>query len=238
MSNPPSRKFDNCFARLERWRAAGHALLPQACALCAAECATDIVCAACDRAMPRLPPACPTCALPTPGGVRCGRCVAHPPPFAAALAAFTYAYPVDRLLHALKYGGALAHADYFADALAPRIVALPDLVVALPLAPARQRERGFNQAREIARRLAARVGVPLADGLVRARDTAAQTALPWSDRRRNVRGAFAALPALARRRIAIVDDVMTTGATLEAAATAALRGGAVAVDVWVAARTL
>jgi len=212
--------------------------LPQHCALCAAPSGVALICAACDSALPRLGPACPCCALPTPDGIVCGRCIAHPPPFSRTRAAFAYGFPLDRLLQAMKYGGALAYADHFAEALAREIAVWPDLLVALPLAPARQRQRGFNQAQEIARRLARLGGIPAVTGLRRTRDTPAQAALPWKERGRNVRNAFAALPVVAGRRIAIVDDVMTTGATLVAATRAARRAGALSVEAFVVARTL
>ena len=134
--------------------------LPQSCAFCAAPCGTLLVCAACSAGLARIDKACPRCALPAQGGVLCGACVARPPPFAAAFAAFVYSFPLDRLLQAFKYGGKLSHADFFAAALAARVaqrpanLPWPDAVVALPLAPARQRERGFDQAAEIARRVA------------------------------------------------------------------------------------
>jgi len=172
------------------------------------------------------------------GGVSCGKCLARPPPWDRACAAFAYAFPLDRLLVAMKYRGVFAYADFLADALSQSISHAPDIVVPLPLAPARQRERGFNQAAEIARRVASHLRVPLVAALARVRDTPAQAALPWRERGRNVRGAFAALPAIQGKGVAIVDDVLTTGATLRAAARAAAAGGACSIDVWVVARTL
>jgi ComF family protein len=194
------------------------------------------------RSLPRIASACPVCGLPSPGRATCRACVVRPPPFCATVAAWAYEFPVDRLVHAFKYGGRLALAEPLAAAtiaaLAARTGALPDVVLALPLAPARQRERGFNQAHEIARRVAAGIGRPLVPGLSRPRDAPPQAALAWSERSRNVRSAFVGNPLLAGRRVAIVDDVMTTGATLAAAAVAARRAGAVDVEAWVVARTL
>ncbi len=156
----------------------------------------------------------------------------------ATRAVFVYTYPLDRLVQALKYRAQLAYADYFAAALADLVGRWPDVLAPVPLAAARQRERGFNQAEEIARRLATRGGVPLVAGLVRTRAAPAQASLPWHARARNVRDAFAALPVLDGKRVAIVDDVMTTGSTMSAAARAAIRAGAVHVEAWVVARTL
>jgi ComF family protein len=235
---------------LPRWRVFARfcrRALPQQCALCAVPCGSLLVCRACSEQLPRIARACPRCALPSASALVCGACLARPPPFVAAFAAFAYAFPLDRLLHAFKYGGRLAHADFFAasladcvaDSVVQRLDGLwPDALVALPLAPTRQRERGFDQAAEIARRVAHLTGIPKVQGLHRTRDTPAQAALPWKDRAANVRGAFAADPSLAGLRIAIVDDVMTTGATLSAAAGAVLRAGARAVEVWAVARTL
>ena len=222
------------------------AALPQACALCVAPAGDALVCPACAAALPRLPPACPVCALPAAGACVCGRCLRQPPPFAATVAALVYAFPVDRLLQQLKYGGRLAFADWAAGELAAAVAAVhargdgasPDRVIAVPLSAARQRERGFNQAHEIAARVATCLGLPVAHSLERVAGGVAQAALPWSARARNVRGAFVCRGSLAGARIALVDDVMTTGATL-AEATAALRSaGAARVECWVVARTL
>jgi ComF family protein len=234
MSNDPDRILYNS----SRVRSVLQLALPQHCALCAARAGGRLVCAGCDAHLPRPGPACPVCALPTPDGSVCGRCTRRRPPFAATRAAFLYAFPIDRLLQAYKYGGALAYADFFAAALADRVEDTCDLVVPMPLAPARQRQRGFNQAQEIARRVARVRGLPLAQALARVRDTPAQAGLRWRDRARNVRGAFVAGPDVAGRAVAIVDDVMTTGASVAAAAAAARRAGAVRVEAWVAARTL
>jgi len=218
--------------------------LPQACALCADRSGNAMLCAPCMNALPPLPPVCPICARPSPGSAVCGACLKRQPKFAATLAACAYAFPLDRLVQALKYEHRLALAEPLGDALAaaalrrPASQDRPDALIAVPLAAARQRERGFNQSIEIARVVARRTGLPLVTGLVRTGNAPAQATLPWAQRRRNVRGAFACRTSFAGRHVAIVDDVMTTGATLEAAAAVLLQSGAARVDAWVVARTL
>jgi ComF family protein len=147
-------------------------------------------------------------------------------------------------MQSFKYSGRLAHADFFATMLGETVARRttdtpwPDALVALPLAASRQRHRGFDQAAEITRRVARITGVAMIGGLRRTRDTPTQAALPWKERAKNVRGAFVADPGLSGRLVAIVDDVMTTGATLAAAADAVLRAGARGVEAWAVARTL
>jgi ComF family protein len=219
-----------------------HALIPQDCALCGAECGAELICEQCQRALPYHDvPCCPQCALPTPDGGRCGRCLAHPPAFDRTRAAFDYRYPLAELVHAFKYGSNLALGKFLADALigAVRAETWPDLMLPMPLHPARLKERGFNQAAEIARRVALATGTPLAlDDLRKIRDTAAQVNLPWKERQANVRGAFVCETSLSGQRVVVVDDVMTTGATLGEAAKLLKKCGAASVDVWVVARTL
>jgi ComF family protein len=221
--------------------------LPQTCALCAGHAGNALVCPACAIALPRLPPACPVCALPVAVAAVCGACLSRPPPFAATVAPFIYAFPVDRLLQQFKYGGRLAFAEWAAEELATAAAGAlaardgadrPAVVAAVPLAPARQRERGFNQAHEIAVRVARRLGLPVVNALERTAGATPQAALRWSERARNVRGAFSCGRDVRGLAVALVDDVMTTGATVGEAAAALRRAGAARIETWVVARTL
>lgn len=173
----------------------------------------------------------------------CGGCVRKPPAFAWTLAPYRYAFPLDRLLSRFKYSGDLASgrllAELVGDALEqePRLGAHDLVVVPMPLARDRLVERGYNQALELARPLAHRLGLPLAiDGLVRRRSTPRQAGLSARERRRNVRGAFSASTAVKGRRVLLVDDVMTTGSTLRECARVLRRAGASEVGVVVVAR--
>nr|WP_265583829.1 phosphoribosyltransferase family protein [Chitinimonas koreensis] len=142
---------------------------------------------------------------------------------------------------AFKYGHDLALAHPLADGLARAAATAerPELLVAMPLHPARLRERGFNQSQLLAQRLATALGLPLDRHAVRRiKDTPPQASLPWDERRRSIRGAFAVADGLAGRHVALVDDVMTTGASLDELARSLLAAGAVRVDCWVAARAL
>jgi ComF family protein len=216
--------------------------LPQCCVLCAAASANAILCDACRGDMPTIGEACPRCALPSPRSAVCGACLSTPPAFDSAFAAWRYAFPADRLLQALKYGGRLALAEPLAQALACGIrthgLVVPDRIVAMPLSKRRQRERGFNHAHEIARCVATYLDTPLGHDLRRTRDAPPQAGLSKRERVANVRGAFEAGTGVTGCAIAIVDDVMTTGATIEAAARALKKAGAARVDAWVVARTV
>ena len=213
-----------------------------ACLLCRGAAPQGLLCAACDADLPRLDRAlCPRCAVPSASGAICGRCLAHPPRFDATVAALAYRFPADVLVHALKFRGELALAALLARLLAERIAPEPlvHFVLPVPLAARRLRERGYNQALEIARHVARATGARLAPEICeRARDTPAQTDLPWSERAGNVRGAFRAGRALDGATIAVLDDVMTTGATLDEIAAALKDSGASYVVNWVVARTL
>ena len=221
-------------------RKIGHALLAQDCLLCQAASGQSLLCAACAHELPALGVACPRCAAAGNQPAECGACLADAPHFDLTHAAFVYAHPVDTLIQELKYGGELALAGWFAQALQRRIGSAGgiDLIVPLPLHPARLAARGFNQAAEIAKNLARAYAIAMDAALARrVRDTAPQTALPWRERATNVRHAFACERDLSGLRLAVVDDVMTTGATLNEFARTLKQRGAARVDNWVVART-
>jgi ComF family protein len=146
---------------------------------------------------------------------------------------------VDALIHAFKYHGNLALARVLGAALAGAIDDDVDFIVPMPLSLARLRDRGFNQALEIARYAGAAKKIPvLPTACRRVLDTPSQAALPWKERARNVRGAFVCDADLTDKRVAIVDDVMTTGSTLAELAKKLKRAGASRVSGWVVARAL
>ena len=214
----------------------GSILFGGSCFLCRGA-ARGIVCPACEAELPWVgEPVCPRCALASPAGALCGRCLADPPAFDATLAALWYRFPADVLVQALKFRGELAIAAFLAGALAKKLAGeRPDFVVPVPLSSRRLRSRGYNHAVEIARRLGRReLALDLCE---RTRDTPPQVELPFAERRRNVRGAFAARRPLAGATLAVVDDVMTTGATLGEIARALKEAGAARVVNWVVART-
>ena len=219
---------------------------PSVCAICRGW-GRGRICSVCLGRFAVAVPRCARCALPVPAQVLvCGACVSAPPPFDAALAALDYRAPWDRLVTAFKFHDALDLAAPFARAIAAaereRAAPRPSLVVPVPLAPTRLRSRGYNQAWEIARRVARMLDIAADPALLlRVRDTVHQLALPPLARAGNVAGAFAVEPSrrgeLAGRDVAVVDDVMTTGSTAAELACVLKQAGAGRVEVWVLART-
>ena len=218
--------------------------LPSQCAVCHSW-PTRRVCDACrTRFAPQLA-RCTTCACTVPDGVaQCGQCLRQPPPLDACLAAVNYAYPWAHLLAQFKFQGDPGWAAALAGLMhqmpgAPTALAQADLVLPVPLAPARLRQRGYNQALLLARQLGStRVQAQL---LLRTRDAEAQSHLTRAERLHNLRGAFALdplqAPQVMGRHVLLVDDVMTTGATLHAAAAPLREAGAKRITAMVLART-
>jgi len=228
--------LSNFGRRLQHW------LLPLRCLLCGAPGSNGIdLCAGCVADLPRNRSCCARCALPlaVPAAL-CGECQRRPPPWDAAWAPFRYAWPLDRLESRYKFGRDLAAGRVLSTLwqAEPRAVALPELLVPVPLHRGRLRQRGYNQALELAKPLAKALGIPLRhDLLQRQRATPAQTELDAITRRHNVRGAFAVRSAVPLpTHVTILDDVMTTGATLAECTRVLKRAGAKRVDVWALAR--
>ncbi len=244
-------------APVDGWLARiGRGLWAPRCLVCGERAAGPLdLCMRCGAALPWMPPACLCCAMPLParapalslpagdlvaGGRLCGACQRDPPALAQAHAAFLYGFPLDRLLPRLKFHRDLAAGRLLAQAMAAAFAACerPDALVPVPLHHARLRQRGYNQALELARPLGRMLGLPMQPGLLlRIRDTAAQSRLDAGARSANLRDAFDVPPRVdVPAHLVLVDDVMTTGATLDAAAEALLEAGADRVDAWVCAR--
>jgi len=230
---------------LAPWSASALAArLPGQCEVCRRWGASRL-CRDCVQRFAAPRPRCRGCALPLPAGVeRCGECLREPPPFEHTACVADYGFPWDGLVAGLKFHGAVELGAPLARELAraAREMPAPHWVLPVPLAPRRLTERGYNQAWELARRVARELGFEArADVLHRPADTAHQADLPRAARMKNLRAAFVVdarrRDALRGRRVALVDDVFTTGATAREAAATLRAAGAAAVDVWVVART-
>ncbi|MDQ5879895.1 MAG: hypothetical protein QG638_2632 [Pseudomonadota bacterium] len=216
-------------------------LLPQDCLLCASLAGGNLLCPACLTDLPRLAATCcPRCALLSPQSEICGRCQRHPAHFDALIALYPYAFPIDRMVQKLKYGHQLALADWFGEQLGDTCRELnADLIIPMPLHAKRLRERGFNQAMEIARPLGRITGIPVSVSFCeRQRETSPQEGLSLRERRRNLKDAFACSGDLDGRHVALVDDVVTTGASVDECARTLRLHGAGSVTVVAVARTL
>ncbi|SEC59039.1 ComF family protein [Pseudomonas anguilliseptica] len=221
----------------------------QACLLCdeVADAALAI-CTSCEAELPWLGGHCQVCALPLPSqGLVCGACLNKPPSFSKVEVPWRYAFPVDSLITRFKHqakwplgrllGELLSHhLQHAFDEGLPR----PDLLLPVPLADKRQRQRGFNQAGLLAQWLSTSLQLPLqTHWLLRVIDTPAQQQLDAATRKRNLRKAFALAPgnAISGLHVALVDDVLTTGATAESLARLLKKAGAARIDVYCLART-
>lgn len=220
-------------------------LLPSHCLLCHASSRAQIVCPACNSDLPPLPTAhCPLCLEHTTFGERCGRCLAQPPAFDGVFAIHAYDFPVDKLIHAFKYGQQLALSGWFAAQLTSLLRPWHSRydwsrIMPVPLHRERLRERGFNQTLEIARPLAKALAIACdSRGLSRTRGGAPQASLPLQERLRHLRGAFSCQQDYRQQRILLLDDVLTSGSTASECARILKLHGADSVHVAVIARAL
>ena len=222
-------------------------ILPNSCALCEAPVVSDVaLCLACATELPRNKNCCALCALPLASATeRCGRCLKKRLLITRIVAPFQYAHPMDSLVLRFKKRGDLACGALLAELFAQEFEEkkltmsadeMPQVLVPVPLHLTRLRSRGFDQARLLARALAKTVSLRVLTGLQRTRDTGSQSGLSASARVRNVAGAFVASGFGGVQHVALVDDVATTAATLNACALALKRAGVKRVDAWVIAR--
>ena len=220
-----------------------YGLLPPVCVVCgmAARSGLDC-CAGCEDDLPKLNASCQRCALELVRDVElCGRCIRRLPAFDHAHAGFAYRGSIERLVQRFKFRHDLAAGRVLAGLLARRLasqgVPRPDLMVPVPLHWRRRLTRGFNQSELLCTDLSDHFGgLPWYSLLHRPRATATQSDLPAERRGGNVRGAFGVRSTLAPAHVALVDDVMTTGSTLDECARVLKRNGVQRVDVWVIAR--
>lgn len=222
--------------------------LPYTCLLCG-DSANRIqdLCQACLDLFPILPQTCPLCAnfLSSPT-TACSKCLEQPPPFTATYALYVYQYPLTRLITELKFQHHLLNAQILGELMRDRIqaawyqhTALPDRIIPMPLHPTRLRERGFNQALEIARPIAKGIGIPIDyRSCLRIKETAPQTIIPAHQREQNVKDAFLIQQDFTGLHIAVLDDVITTGHTITAFSQALKNAGAHRIDIWCCAKTI
>lgn len=231
----------------ERASLASALRLPSLCSICRGW-GRARVCATCVDRFTATQPRCQRCALQVPAGAGrlCGACLLEPPPYVGTVAAVSYVHPWDGVISRFKFHGGIDLTGVLVGLMLrahrAAAAAAPDLLLPVPLSDARLRERGYNQAWELTRRLARALGCASDPHLLlRVRDTPHQLALPPDRRAGNVRSAFAVEPRrrgeLTGRKLTLVDDVMTTGATAAEIAKVLLRAGAAEVRVWVVART-
>ena len=218
-------------------------IVPPCCGLCGQHADGVGICSGCRHDLKWIVRACPRCASPLPEGLAqptlCAACQQRPPPFAEAGAPLHYVFPIDAVIKAFKFNGRIDLATMLGGLLLPWLTDRRnrfDAIVPVPLHRWRQARRGYNQADELAVVLARGSDLPIVRRVRRRRATRSQSELSATERRRNVRGAFRATVRLDGRRVLVVDDVMTTGATAAELASELHRAGAASVSVLCVAR--
>ncbi|WP_460066234.1 double zinc ribbon domain-containing protein [Pseudomonas sp. S2_H08] len=221
----------------------------QSCLLCDEPAEAEMpICVACETDLPWLGDHCQTCALPLfAAGLTCGECLLEPPAFEQVVVPWRYGFPVDSLITRFKHNAKWPFGHLLADVLGQYLqhrfdegLPRPDVLLPVPMANKRLRERGFNQAAMLARWLSQSLDLPCEERVLRRiKDTDAQQNLDAKARKGNLRNAFSLIPDsdVKGRHLALIDDVLTTGATAQAIARLLMNAGAARVDVYCLART-
>lgn len=239
---------DTSFSIKEKLTRIYHALLPSTCALCLSITQSANICQPCLKELPSLPHSCYQCAqfIPSQSGkneVLCHHCLTHPPAYDRVHALFPYQFPIIQMIRRLKFGGELVYAKAFGEILIQRIQKwyaekpLPDLIIPVPLHKKRLKERGFNQALEIAKPIGSKLNIAI-DYLSckRIKSTIPQSGLSAVQRQRNITHAFSVHRDFSGLTLAIVDDVITTGHTLREFCSILKKHHAESIHIWCCAR--
>ncbi len=213
------------------------------CLICRCQTSGDRICRDCYQALPWNISACQQCAIPLPrAGLYCANCLQRPPQFRYSRIAFRYQTPIQQLLKRLKFQQQLHYvpllAELFVAYLERHPLQRPNLVIPVPLHRKRQQQRGFNQANEIAKLVCSKLRLRLNAAIaIRVLNTQPQSLLPVQARRRNTAAAFRYSQSLQGQRVAIFDDIFTSGETVNELSRCLLRAGATSVDIWCCARS-
>ncbi len=216
-------------------------LLPIPCRLCGAHCKQHALCNACIKDLPFLGPACPRCAMPTTNSQLCGKCLHNPPQQDLSFSLFHYQEPIRRLIADFKYHDKLYLSQLFSQLMTEQLKKspLPQCLIPIPLHSKRLRQRGYNQSLELAKSISTQLNIPVNnDYLKRIINTEPQASLPFKQRKNNIQHAFSLIDANIPPHIAIIDDVLTTGHTANAAAKLLRQQGVETIEVWTIARTI
>ena len=224
-------------------------LLPPCCVLCDTKVTSNIsLCEPCQQDLPRIKQCCYQCGLPLQNQLNatlCGQCQLSPPPIDYLISSFHYAYPIGHLVSQLKFQHHLTHANIFSQLLLATLqtrydkqsMLLPEIIIPVPLHKKRLRQRGFNQALEIARPISKTLDIPLSTKIIqRVKYTQAQSLLTAVERRKNLRHSFALAKPIITDHIVLIDDVVTTGTTVYELASLLKKQGVKTVGVWAVAR--
>lgn len=216
--------------------------LPSDCLFCCQKSGRDFaLCIACEQNLPWLPTVCFRCALTLGDAANGCLCAIKPPPYEALHALFDYAWPINSVIAKWKYGGQLYFAKMLANFMVERLTLLykPDCIIPVPLHPQRLRERGFNQSIELAIEIAKRKKIPLdRRSCTRAINTSTQSQLSKKGREKNIRPhTFAIDSAFKAKHVLMIEDIVTTGATVKALSARLKRQGVQTVEIWCCCRT-
>lgn len=218
-------------------------LVPNLCGLCGGH-SNETLCSECQHTLPLLEECCARCCIPLLGASTCGSCIYQPPSFESAICLVLYQGPIPYLINQFKHHDQRQYGSYLADKLCEKIHrevpqnALPDLLTYVPLHWMSRMTRGFNQAQLIAERISLHTGIQVQATISKTKITKKQQNMNRQQRLKNLKGCYAIKPEIVKgKRVTLIDDVVTTGATMETISCLLMQAGAESVSFWAIART-